>query len=160
MPTPYDNMAPPTSGGEFPDKLTFEQPGQTLTGTVTDVRWKEEDANGGACPILQVKTDEGAEWSVFCGATALYREVYAKRPQIGQQVRIIFQGYSGKAKLFQVDVAGEAAPVVPAPAAAAEQPFPQSAPLPTPQAQPATAAPWGAPPPATNGAPPAAPWGQ
>lgn len=168
MTNPYDQMPEPKAVGDYPDQYKFEAVGQSLEGTVVDVRFKEADDRGEGCPVLDIQTADGNRWSVFCGPTALYREVYNKRPAPGQQVRIIFQGYSGRAKLFQLDVAGApsvagaAAPQTPAPATApAEQPFPQSAP--PPQAQPA-AAPWGgAPAPATNGAPaqPApAPWGQ
>jgi hypothetical protein len=157
----YANMPAPKAAGDYPEQFKFINPNDQIEGTVVDVRFKEADDRGDGCPVVDIATADGNRWSVFAGPTALYREIYNKRPAPGQAIRIIFKGYSGKAKLFQVDVAGTAAPAAPpTPTAPAEQPFPQSAPLPTPQAQPAPAAPWGAPPPAANGAPPAAPWGQ
>lgn len=136
----YDQMAPPPEKGDFPPTFKFEYPGASITGVITAMSIAPAKDGFDASPVLQIQ--QGAEtWSVFCGPTVLYRELWHKRPQIGQTVTITFTGLDGRTKLFTLDVHDGAAPVPQGPPPAA-----------VPQGQPA----WGAPP----AQPPAQPaWG-
>lgn len=156
----YDRLQPPQEG-EYPDWFKFNNSGDAIAGALVNVRIADHPEYG-AAPVLEVQTPDGTTWSVLCSTNSLYRQVYATRPEVGGQVRITFQGYNGRAKVFQLDYQPPAggAPVA-APAT------PQPAPAPTPAAPAAGfgdanagATPWAqptAPAPAPATAPP---WGQ
>lgn len=165
----YDQLPPPQSG-DYPDWFKFETPGQVIEGTVVANRiGKPSSVGDDPYPIIEVQLDQPGpdgqpvRYSVGCGAAALYRQVYALRPEPGGRIRITFTGYAGQAKLFDVQYAPGNGP-----AAAVAAPPPAPAPAPAPQGfgqpqQPGQPPAWGGAPASNTVAAPApgpAPWGQ
>ena len=106
-------------GGEF---VRFEQPGDTISGTVNAVRAHRFD-DGSVAPQILLTTDDGEERTVTAGQIRLKTELSMQRPEPGDHVTITFteieKRSGGKTlKHFQVKVdrGGKATPV-PVPAA-------------------------------------------
>lgn len=171
MSDPYAHVPPPPSVGDYPDRVVFSTPGQSVEGFLRAVRMSPADKYD-PCPILDLQTNTiGADgqpvcWSVFCNPTSLWRQLDQQKPPIGSYLRVTFIGHEGQAKIFTLEVApagsvpppaGGIVPVVTAPA-----PQPQ-APAGFPPADAFGAgnqpAPWGQPAPAAPAPAPAAPWG-
>ena len=154
---PYAALQPPPAGGgQYPDRIKFESPGQSVEGVLVNVRWKEPSNGLEGCPVVEIQQANGTTVSVFCNPISLWRQLDATKPALGSMVRITFAGFEGQAKVFRLDVApAGTAPAPQAPAAAPAQPEGWSQPG-------APAAPWGQAPAApaapANGAP-APPWG-
>ena len=146
----YD-AAPVPQTGDFPERITFQSPGQVVEGTLTDIRLTSKEGYE-PCIVHDIALDDGTRVSVFCSTTSQRRLVNAKRPVPGQRVRWEFKGYEGQAKVFELLVAGGDTPAAaPAPAPA---PPATAAPPQAPQVPPA----WGAQPnPAPAPQPPAGP---
>lgn len=151
----YDQMAPPQQSGDFPPKFEFSYPGASITGTVVNMRMIPARGEMAAAPVIEVQSStDGVIYSVICAPVVLYRELYNKRPQVGQSVTVTFTGHEGQTKLFTLDVHGGAqAPV----AAPPQAPAPPQQPVAQAPGQPAWAPPqqqaappqqpaWGAPP--------------
>lgn len=128
---PWDQF----KGGDFPDRFKFEQPGQSIVGTITNIRvtdfgsGKPEDRT----PELWIKPDDSDEVSVLASQARLRVALAEQRPRVGDRIAIVYTG-DGQAKppksapkLFDVKVvrAGENGQPAAAPAAegtpAAEQ---------------------------------------
>lgn len=160
MSNAYDQMPEPKSGGDYPEIMRFTAPGQSVEGVITDVRWKEANATSDGCIVISIKQADGVEWSVFCGPTSLQRQIHTLKPPPGSMIRVLFKGFEGQAKIFQVDVApgnGQAPAQAPAPATAPAPAAPGFAPNPAMPMQQGEQ-PFGRPAAAPQQAP-AAPWG-
>lgn len=158
----YDRLQPPQEG-EYPEWFKFNNSGDTIAGALVNARIADHPEFDPA-PVLEVQTADGTVWSVLCSTNSLYRQVYATRPEVGGQVRITFQGFQGRAKVFQLDYQP---PAGGAPVAATPPPAPQPAPAPTPTAPAAGfgdpnagATPWAQPTAPAPAPAPAPPWGQ
>src|SRR5690606_23475015 len=127
----YD-AAPVPQTGDFPERVTFQSPGQVVEGTLTDIRLTSKEGYE-PCIVHDIALDDGTRVSVFCSTTSQRRLVNAKRPVPGQRVRWEFKGYEGQAKVFELLVADGGG----APAAAPAAPPVAQAPAPAPVAQPA-----------------------
>lgn len=126
--------------GDFPDRFKFDQPGQSVAGTITNIRVTDFGTGNveDRTPELWISTDAG-EVSVLASQARLRVALATERPQIGDRIAIVYTG-DGQAKppksapkLFDVKVVrgnGDTAP------AAAE-----AAPAAEPSAQPAAAGP-------------------
>lgn len=164
-------VPPPPSGGDYPDRFVFDNPGQSVEGLLREIRMTPEGGRYEPCPVMDVVTEQRdmtgnpVAWSVFCNTTSLWRQVHQSQTAgsliPGQTlVRVTFVGWDGKAKIFQLDHQ----PANAAAAAPAQGPAPAAngfGPAPAVQAEPelgagAPAAPWGG----AAQAPAAAPWGQ
>lgn len=156
MSDPYANLpAPPSAeGGDLPDRIKFQNPGQSVEGHLVNVKWKEPKNGMEGCPIIEIQQPTGVVVAVFCNPWSLWRALDEKKPPLGSYVRVTFTGYDGQSKLFQLDVA-------PPQNGQAVQPQMQQ-----PAAQPqgfgdpnAGAAPWGAQPQQAQPAQAGTPWG-
>lgn len=142
-------------GGDF---VKFEQPGDTITGTIQAVR-KHTFADNSVAPQVLIVTDAGEEKTITAGQVQLKRALAEQRPEAGDRITITLTQTEprpgGKTlKHFSVQVgragaapAAPAAPVAgnqfgvqpPAPAAPVQAPaVPQA---PAPQAAPAAPVP-------------------
>lgn len=160
----YDQLEPPAEG-DLPAFWKGNNPGDSVEGTVVDVRIVKHNEYGDApCIDIQTNSVDAAGKPiivpVLASTNSLYRQVYNLRPQVGGLVRITFQGFSGRAKIYQLDYQAPAQGV----AAPAAQPQPQPAPAPafppaTQAAPQPAAAPTGFDPLGQAPAPAAPPWG-
>jgi hypothetical protein len=118
------------SSGDYPERFTFTNPGDQITGTVTSVSIATMP-DGTRLPALEIRDDNGAAWSVLAGPKALQGLLAAHQPTAGDRIGIVFTGYAenakpGKspAKLFDVAVRRDDTP----PAAPAATPAPAAPP--------------------------------
>lgn len=155
MPINYNALTPPPEG-DLPPFWKPEKAGEAVEGVIVDTRIVGHSEYGDA-PCLDIQQADGTVVPVLGSTNSLYKQIYSARPEVGGMVRITFQGYSGKAKLFRLDYAP------PAGAPAQQAPAPAAAPQPAPQgfAPPAAApaAPWANQPAGPAPAPAAPPWG-
>ena len=115
-----------SASGDYPERFKFEAPGDSITGTITDLRIATMP-DGSRLPSLDVKAEDGSSWSVLAGQVGLQRALAQHRPATGDRIAIVFTGLGeakpGKSapKLFDVVVKrGDEAPAAaPAPAPAA-----------------------------------------
>ena len=105
------------------DYITFDQPGDTVTGTITGIR-KHTWADGSACPQISITVD-GEEKTLTAGQIRLKALLGEKRPNVGDTITVTLTDVEKRAggktlKIFALDVnsAAPAAPAKPAPAAA------------------------------------------
>lgn len=94
------------SGGEF---VSFEQVGDTVSGTLNAVRAHRFNPNEAAVPQLLLTTDGGEEKTVTCGQVRLKAELSQQRPEAGDHITItlsdIEKRQGGKTlKHFKVEV--------------------------------------------------------
>lgn len=108
-------------GGEF---VKFENPGDTVSGTVTAVRAHRFD-DGSVAPQVLITTDDGEERTITAGQIRLKTELATQRPEPGDHVTIthteVEKRSGGKTlKHFEVKVTRGGKPVAataPAPVA-------------------------------------------
>jgi hypothetical protein len=119
--------------GQYPDKFRFNEPGDSIVGTVRDVRIATMP-DGTRLPSIEVEDDNGTTWSVLAGPIGLQRALATHRPASSDRISIVFTGLAeqakpGKspAKLF--DVVVKPATPAPAPAAAVADGSPSAADL-------------------------------
>src|SRR5262249_27866818 len=88
-----------------------KQPGETLVGVLTDVEMATSSFTGDAYPVLELQLDGGDIVTVHCFRQVLQRQLRAKRPQIGDKLRIAYRGRAGEerdsAYLYRVSVGDE-----------------------------------------------------
>lgn len=107
------------------DRFKFENPGDSIAGTITGLRIATMPDNT-RLPQLTIKRDDGTEASVLASQAQLQRKLAALDPQAGQRIAIAFthveQLQGGKTmKHFDVAVkAGDGGQSTPAAAAAAQ----------------------------------------
>lgn len=85
---------------EHPDSWIPVEPGDTLTGTVTDVQeaWSDVRQQGSWYPLISVQVAEatgyepGAELKVHAFGAVLYNEIMRRRPEVGEEVTFTFDG--------------------------------------------------------------------
>jgi hypothetical protein len=122
--------------GSPSDFMAFKEIGDAIAGEVLAVR-KGKDFNGGPCPELVIRTDDG-DVTVTAGQTVLQSCLAEVRPRTGEKVAITYSGVGdakpGKApaKLFTVAVRDAAGQLRTAPQASA--PAPAATPAPAPAA--------------------------
>jgi hypothetical protein len=81
------------------DRIKFEQPGQSVVGTITQIgvtdfgTGKPEDR----APEVYVTTDDGNEVSFAASQWQLKAKLAELRPQVGDRIAVVFTGY-GPAK--------------------------------------------------------------
>jgi hypothetical protein len=113
------------------DYVKFVDPGDSVVGEVLDIRIHHWD-DGSASPQLMLLVD-GEEKSLTAGQMQLKAKLAEQRPQIGDTIRVVFDGVEKRAggktlKLFSLDVkrangnANATATARPAPAAAPATP--------------------------------------
>ena len=116
--------------------MAFREIGDAIAGEVLAVR-KGKDFNGGPCPELVIRTDDG-DVTVTAGQTVLQSCLAEVRPRAGEKVAITYSGVGdakpGKApaKLFTVAVRDAAGQLRTAPEAST--PAPAATPAPAPAA--------------------------
>ncbi len=72
-------------GGEF---VSFENVGDTVSGTLNAVRAHRFSPNEAAVPQLLLTTDDGEEKTVTAGQVRLKAELAAQRPEPGDHLKI------------------------------------------------------------------------
>ncbi len=104
------------------DYVKFENPGDTVTGTITAIRLHRFDDK--AVPQIIVATDSGKERTITGGQARLKALLTEKRPEVGDTITITMTNVEKRAggktlKHFEVEVGrAGAAPVAPAAAPA------------------------------------------
>ena len=108
------------AGGDFPAQFKFQAVGDSIAGTITDVR--EHDFGDGNQPILELTTDDGDEFSVIASQRNLQVRLAEVRPASGDRIAIKFTGEGQPSKpgynppkLFEVAHKRGDAPEAPAP---------------------------------------------
>lgn len=112
------------SGGDY---IRFDQPGDSVTGTVIDIRLQRWD-DGTVSPQLILDTDDG-EKTVTAGQVRLKAALAEQKPEKGDRITITYTSMEKRAggrtlKHWDVSVirAGDPAAAKPAAPAAAPQP--------------------------------------
>ena len=122
-------------GGDF---IKFDQPGDTVSGTIQAVR-KHKFENGDVAPEILLVTDQGEEKSVTAGQIRLKNELALQRPEAGDHIVITLTQIEPRAggkslKHFAVEVRrGQGQPAAPVAQQQWAPPVQQYAPVPAPQ---------------------------
>ena len=115
----WDDEDVQPTGGDF---VKFLNVGDSVIGTITAIRKQRFIADNGEAsyaPQLDLTTDDGEEVTLTAGQWQLKKLLVEKRPEVGQRIRVVHTGKSGRSKLFTLDIAAPAAaPEKPAKAAA------------------------------------------
>lgn len=88
------------------DFYVWENPGEVLTGDVI-AKIIDKDFNGGPCPGLTIRLDDGEEIRLTAGQAQLKAKLLEAKPQVGDRIRIAFTGIekrSGGKTLKQFEV--------------------------------------------------------
>jgi hypothetical protein len=106
------------AGGDY---IKFDNPGDTVSGTVTAIRAHRFD-DGKVVPQVLLVTDDGEEKTMTAGPVRLKAELAEQRPEAGDHITVTFTEVEKRAggktlKHFDVKVTKAGAPA-PAPAAA------------------------------------------
>jgi hypothetical protein len=152
----WDSFKP---SGDFPEnRMRFENVGDQIVGTVTNIRFPEFD--GEKVPELWLVASDGSEWQVTASQMNLQTRLHEARPEVNDQVAITLVGFRPAArpgrspsKQFEVQVRRAE------PASSWPQQSPSPAPQPAPPPPPPAASPEPFPArntPATEPPPPAA----
>jgi hypothetical protein len=101
----YDD--PALKQGAF---VTWNEPGDEIAGDVVDVR-KGTDFNGGPCPELVIRTDDGEDHVLTAGQAhlkALIMHPDSGRPVTGDRVQVKFvrteKADKGMKKVFELNI--------------------------------------------------------
>jgi hypothetical protein len=106
--------------GEIPaTRVKFENKGDHVAGTVTNVRVTDFGGKGERTPELWIQQDDGTEVSMVASQVMLRRALASHRPKIGDRIAVVYKDDAtssragmSPAKLFEVKVipGGMAAP--------------------------------------------------
>ena len=115
----WDDIPAPLT--DFPDKFSFAAIGDSIVGTITNVR-KFTASDGKISPELWIETTDG-ERSIICGALNLMSQLLELRPMVGDRIAIVFTSEKaakvGKSRFFDVSLKrADGSTVDPAPAPA------------------------------------------
>ncbi len=100
---------------ENSDYISWNQPGDQIIGTVTNITTGLKYDQITPCPELLIDTENG-EKTLTAGQSMLYRLITEQKPQVGDRVRITYTGdeptpKGGTMKVFTLEVkAGETIP--------------------------------------------------
>lgn len=92
---------------DHPDSWIAVEPGDHLTGTVTDVTeaWSDVRQDGSYYPLLTIgkiteapgyELAEGLELKLHAFGAVLYNEIMRHEPEVGERITVTYQGTSGK----------------------------------------------------------------
>jgi len=98
--------------GEIPaGRVKFENKGDHVAGTVTNVRVTDFGGKGERTPELWIQQDDGTEVSMVASQVMLRRALASHRPKIGDRIAIVYKDDAtstragmSPAKLFEVKV--------------------------------------------------------
>lgn len=111
------------AGGDY---IKFDNPGDTVSGTVTAIRAHRFD-DGKVVPQVLLVTDDGEEKTMTAGPVRLKAELAEQRPESGDHIKVTFREVEKRAggkTLKHFDVEVTRAGSTPAPAAAPAQAAP------------------------------------
>ena len=104
----WDDEEIQPTGGDF---VKFNEVGDSVIGTITAIRKQRfEDSDGVTyAPQIDLDTADG-ERTLTAGAVKLRQLFIDQRPEVGDRIKVVHTGKSGRVKLFTLDVrrAGEA----------------------------------------------------
>lgn len=97
---------------EFPERLKFEVPGDSVVGVITRIRVTDFSGRAERTPELWIRPDGAeADVSVVASQVNLRRTLATERPRVGDRIAIVYtgEGESTRAgfsppKLFDVSV--------------------------------------------------------
>lgn len=75
------------SGGEF---VKFEQPGDTVAGTITAIK-KHRFDDGNVVPQIYLTTDDGEERTLTAGQVRLKAALAEQRPDVGDHLTVTYE---------------------------------------------------------------------
>lgn len=108
--------------GDFPEPFKFENPGDTIAGTITRMRVATID--GKRIPEFYIQPDDGDERSVLAGQVRLQIKLAELRPASGDRIAIVFTGTEAGSKpgrtLKNFDVQHKRGTATAAPSSAAD----------------------------------------
>lgn len=98
----WDDEDVQPTGGDF---VKFNEVGDTVIGTITAIRKQRfEDSDGVTyAPQLDLDTADG-ERTLTAGAVKLRQLFIEQRPEVGDRIKVVHTGKSGRVKLFSLDV--------------------------------------------------------
>ena len=98
-----------TSSADYPDRFKFEAVGDSISGTLTDIKVATMP-DGTRIPALNIATDEGTVCSLLASQRGLQALLAEHRPCVGDRLAIVHTGLGdpkpGKspAKLFDLKI--------------------------------------------------------
>jgi hypothetical protein len=100
--TIWDDEEIQPTGGDF---VKFAEIGDSVIGTITAIRKQRfEDSDGVTyAPQIDLDTADG-ERTLTAGAVKLRQLFIEQRPEVGDRIKVVHVGKSGRVKLFTLDV--------------------------------------------------------
>jgi len=81
-----------SGGTDFAPSWRWEQPGDGVEGIVVAVSSRVHDNHPDGYPIVTIRQADGTDIAVHCMATVLKNEVTDKRPRVGDEFAVVFDG--------------------------------------------------------------------
>lgn len=98
----WDDEDVQPTGGDF---VKFDNVGDKVIGTITAIRKQRFEDNGEVtyAPQIDLDTEDG-ERTLTAGAVKLRQLFIEQRPEVGDRIKVVHTGKSGRVKLFTLEV--------------------------------------------------------